>query len=217
MATHFSKETMQFFRGLKRNNDRVWFNERKHIYERSVKGPMLALIAEVNEALGEFAPELVRPPQKVMLRIYRDTRFSNNKLPYKTQQSAWWGHEGMGKGGSGFYLSVNPERVTVAAGMYMPEAEQLLAVRRMLLERHAAFRAALQAAGRRGMLVEADGSALTRAPKGFPAEHAALDLIKQKRWGVLGRPAGGGGAGADAGARGGEAVSRGGAGGGDAA
>jgi len=184
MGTHFSPETMKFLRGLKRNNDRVWFNERKDVYERAVKAPMLAVIGEVNEALAEFAPGLVRPAQKVMLRIYRDTRFSNNKLPYKTQQSAWWGHEGLGKGGSGFYLSVNPEVVTIAAGMYMPDAEQLLAVRRMLLEQHAAFRRATKAAMRRGMMEDSDSNALTRAPKGFPTEHPALDLIKQRRWGV---------------------------------
>ena len=184
MATHFTPETMTFFRGLKRNNDRVWFNERKHIYERSVKEPMLALIGELNHAIAEFAPELLRPAPKAMLRIYRDTRFSKNKTPYKIHQAAWWGRDGLGKGGGGFYLSVNPERVMVAAGMFMPDAEQLLAVRRMLLERHAAFRAAVKAATKRNGMTPTEGEPLTRAPKGFPVEHPALDLIKQRRWGA---------------------------------
>ena len=185
MATHFSPETIKFLRGLKRNNDRVWFNARKEIYERSVKAPMAALVGEVNAALMEFAPQHVRPPQKSMLRIYRDTRFSNDKRPYKIHQAAWWGGEGMSKTtGGGFYLSVNPERVMVAAGLFMPDAEQLLAVRRMLLERHAAFRAAMKIATRHGAMTATEGEPLTRAPKGFPAEHPALDLIRQRRWGV---------------------------------
>ncbi len=175
---------MAFFRGLKKNNDRVWFNDRKAVYVRAVKEPMLALVGELNHAIAEFAPELIRPPQKAMLRIYRDTRFSKNKTPYKTHQAAWWGRSGLGKGGGGFYLSIGPAEVTIAAGMYMPEAEQLLAVRRMLLERHKEFRAAMKKAMRGGMMEESHGDGLTRAPKGFPADHPALDLIKQKRWGV---------------------------------
>ena len=185
MATHFSVEAMRFLRGLKRNNDRVWFAERKYIYERAVKAPMVALVSEVNEALAEFAPEHVRPPQKAMLRIYRDVRFSSDKRPYKIHQAAWWGREGMPKtSGAGFYLSVNAERVVVAAGLFMPDAEQLLAVRRMLLQRHPAYRSAVKVATRRGAMTASDGQPLTRAPKGFPAEHAAVDLIKQRRWGV---------------------------------
>ena len=83
MGTHFSDEALKFLRGLKRNNDREWFAERKAVYEREVKAPMLALIAEMNEAMLGFAPENVRPPQKAMMRIYRDIRFSQDKRPYK--------------------------------------------------------------------------------------------------------------------------------------
>src|SRR5207245_2963771 len=90
MATHFSGEALKFLRGLKRNNDRVWFEARRGLFEKELKEPMLKLIGEVNQAMAEFAPMHVRPPQKIMMRIYRDIRFSKDKRPYKNHVSAWW-------------------------------------------------------------------------------------------------------------------------------
>ena len=71
------------------------------------------------------------------MRIYRDIRFSKDKRPYKTNLAAWWARHGMEKtSGGGFYLEVSPTAVRIAAGAYMPEREQLLAIRRMLVDRH---------------------------------------------------------------------------------
>src|SRR3984885_15873400 len=142
MATYFSGKALKFLRGLKRNNDRVWFEARRSVFEKELKEPMLKLIGEVNEAMAEFAPMHVRPPQKIMMRIYRDIRFSKNKQPYKTHVSAWWVRDGLEKtSGGGFYFHVSPEEVFVAAGVYMPEREQLLAIRRHLAEHHKELRA----------------------------------------------------------------------------
>ena len=105
MATYFSGEALKFLRGLKRNNDRVWFEARRGVFEKELKEPMLKLIGEVNEAMAEFAPMHVRPPQKIMMRIYRDIRFSKDKRPYKNHVSAWWVRDGLQKtSGAGFYL-----------------------------------------------------------------------------------------------------------------
>src|SRR5260370_36493439 len=142
MATHFSNEALKFLRGLKRNNDREWFAERKAVYEREVKAPMLALVGEVNEAMLGFAPENVRPPQKAMMRIYRDIRFSADKRPYKTHQGAWWARTGLEKtSGGGFYFHVSGAGVPIGAGGFVPEREPLLALRRYLVGPHAAMRA----------------------------------------------------------------------------
>jgi uncharacterized protein (TIGR02453 family) len=188
MATHFSGEALKFLRGLKRNNDREWFGARKDVYERELKEPMLKLIGEVNEAMVEFAPMHVRPPQKIVMRIYRDIRFSKNKQPYKTHVSAWWVRDGLQKtSGAGFYLSVNPEAVVVAAGVYIPEREQLLAIRRYLAEHYEEFRAVMKGRKLRSLMQENDGVSLTRAPKGFPEDHPAIDLLKNKQWGVSAR------------------------------
>jgi uncharacterized protein (TIGR02453 family) len=188
MATHFSNEAIKFLRGLKRNNDRIWFDERKAVYERELKAPMLALIGEVNEAMVKFAPMHVRPPQKIMMRIYRDIRFSKNKQPYKTHISAWWVRDGLEKtSGGGFYFHMSPEEVFVAAGVYMPEREQLLAIRRHLAEHHQEFRSLMKAKKLRALMTENDGAPLTRAPKGFPEDHPAIDLLKNRQWGVSAR------------------------------
>ena len=185
MPTHFTPEALKFLRGLARRNDRVWFEERKPVYEQALKAPMLALIAEINTALAEISPAHVRPPQKAMMRIYRDIRFSKNKQPYKTQVAAWWAAEGMEKtSGGGFYLSLSATELTIAAGCYMPEPEQLLAIRRYLLSHHEELRALLADKKLRAKLGEFDGLKLTRAPKGFAADDPAIDLILHRQWGV---------------------------------
>jgi uncharacterized protein (TIGR02453 family) len=189
MATHFNDAGLKFLRALKRNNDREWFNARKPVYEAEVKAPMLAVIAEINQGLMKAAPEFVRDPAKIMMRIYRDTRFSKDKLPYKTNIAAWWARQGMEKtSGAGFYLDVNPDQVTIAAGCYMPEKEQLLAIRRHLLEHHAELRKLLAskklvAAG----MFSFEALKMTRPPKGFPADSPAIDLILHRQWGVAAR------------------------------
>jgi uncharacterized protein (TIGR02453 family) len=101
---------------------------------------MLAIVRKITDAMTEFAPNHVRPAEKSLFRIYRDTRFSNNKLPYKTHVAAWWSHMGMEKtSGAGYYFQVSPKGVVIAAGAYMPEKEQLAAIRHWLLENHVAF------------------------------------------------------------------------------
>jgi uncharacterized protein (TIGR02453 family) len=185
MGTHFSPEALKFLRGLKRNNDRAWFEPRRAVYERELKAPMLALIGEVTAAMMEFAPRHVRPAQKCMMRIYRDTRFSTNKSPYKTQIAAWWARDGLEKtSGGGYYFHVSPQEVVIAAGVYRPQREQLLAIRTYLLEHHAVLRKILAEKKLKKAMDEFDGLRLTRAPKGFPADHPALDLLLCQQWGV---------------------------------
>jgi uncharacterized protein (TIGR02453 family) len=178
-------EGMKFLRNLTKHNDRPWFNERKAVYEAELKEPMLAIIRKVTDAMIDFAPNHVRPAEKSLFRIYRDTRFSNNKLPYKTHVAAWWSHMGMEKtSGAGYYFQVSPKGVVIAAGSYMPEKEQLAAIRNWLLENHSAFRKLLNKPAVKKTFTEFEGDALTRPPKGYPPEHPAMDLIKCKQWGL---------------------------------
>jgi len=178
-------EGFKFLKGLEKHNDRDWFNERKAIYEAELKEPMLAIIRKVTDAMLDFAPSHVRPAEKSLFRIYRDTRFSNNKLPYKTHVAAWWSHTGMDKtSGAGYYFQVSPKGVVIAGGAYMPEKEQLAAIRNWLLENHAEFRKLLTKPAIKRTFTEFEGAALTRPPKGFPPEHPAIDLIKCKQWGL---------------------------------
>ena len=184
VAPHYTPETLKFLRGLKRNNDREWFNARKAIYEREVKAPTQAIVAAINEAMLRFAPENIQPPQKAAFRIYRDIRFSPNKKPYKTHQGAWWARSGLEKtSGGGFYFHVAPDEVTVAAGVYMPEREQLLAIRRHIEANHDEMRALLKSRKLLSLLNEWEGNKLTRPPKGFAPESPAADLILNRQWG----------------------------------
>jgi uncharacterized protein (TIGR02453 family) len=170
---------------LVRHNDREWFQPRKAIFEAELKEPMLAIVRMVTDAMADFAPAFVRPAEKSLFRIYRDTRFSNNKLPYKTHVAAWWSHQGMEKtSGAGYYFHISAKEVVIAAGAYMPEKEQLAAIRHWLLLNHAAFRKLLQKPAVRKTFAEFEGNSLTRPPKGFPCDHPALDLIQCRQWGL---------------------------------
>ena len=131
---YFHEAGLNFLKSLRRNNRREWYQAHKQQFERELKQPMLALIEAVNGAMQDFAPAHVRPPQKCMMRIYRDIRFSPDKRPYKSHVSAWWSREGLEKtSGGGYYMHISPDEVHIAAGVYMPEREQLLALRQYLL------------------------------------------------------------------------------------
>ena len=187
MPNHFTAESFKFLRGLARNNDREWFEARRGVYERSLKAPMLALLDEINVAMGGFAPEHVRPPHKAMMRIYRDIRFSSDKRPYKRHLAAWWSRRGMEKtSGGGFYLQISPQEVVIAAGVYMPEREELLALRRWMSEHHVSYRAAVTKLlkTRSAGFETIEAQALTRMPKGFAADDPADELVRAKNWGI---------------------------------
>jgi uncharacterized protein (TIGR02453 family) len=181
----FRPEALTFLRNLARNNDREWFQPRKAVFEAELKEPMLAVIRKVTETMMDFAPSFVRPAEKCLFRIYRDTRFSANKLPYKTHVAAWWSHQGLQKtSGAGYYFHVSAKEVIVAAGAYMPEKDQLSQIRHWLLDHHAEFRKLLQMPTIRKTFEEFEGNALTRPPKGFPCEHPGMDLIRCRQWGL---------------------------------
>ncbi len=180
---------MRFLRNLARHNDRVWFEGRRALYERAARQPLHAVIEEINQSLADFAPDFVRPPHKVAMRIYRDIRFSPDKRPYKHNLGAWWSRRGMERTSApGFYLQVGPTEVFVAAGIYGPERVELLAIRRWLAEHHQRYRETLapllKARGKQPALVPLDSNALTRNPKGFAPDDPASDLLRARNWGI---------------------------------
>lgn len=182
---YFRPEALTFLRNLARHNDREWFAPRKAQFEAELKEPMLAVVRKITDAMLDFAPDHVRPAEKSLFRIYRDTRFSHDKRPYKSHVAAWWSHQGLQKtSGAGYYFQISPKGVVIAAGAYMPEKEQLAAIRNWLLENHVAFRKVVQTPTIHRVFDEFEGEALTRPPKGFPPDHPAIDLIKQKQWGL---------------------------------
>ena len=179
----FPAEMPRFFRALKRNNRREWFQPRKHLYERHVKEPMLELVAALNTELAKFAPAYVTDPKKALFRIYRDTRFSHDKTPYKTHIAASFSRRGSERLHlGGFYFSVSLESVEIAGGIYHPEPETTLLVRNHIADSHAELRRILGSRSVKKFFGKLDGDTLTRSPKGFDPAHPAAEFIKMKDW-----------------------------------
>src|SRR6516225_335862 len=129
----FSPDALTFLRGLKRNNRREWFQPRKERYEALIKAPMLELIGCLNAEFARFAPDYVTPPEKAAYRIYRDTRFSPDKTPYKTHISAIFPRRSaIKREGAVFYLHFTEKDVLAFGGVYSPERDELLAYRGLL-------------------------------------------------------------------------------------
>ena len=182
---YFRPEALTFLRNLGKHNDRGWFTPRKAQFEAELKEPMLAIVRRITGAMVDFAPNHVRPAEKSLFRIYRDTRFSNDKRPYKTHVAAWWSHQGLAKtSGAGYYFHVSAKEVIIAAGAYMPEKDQLAAIRHWLLDHHTEFAKVLRGPKVRKHFTEFEGNPLVRPPQGFRAEHPGMDLIRCRQWGL---------------------------------
>jgi uncharacterized protein (TIGR02453 family) len=182
---YFTEEALRFLRGLKRNNKREWFEARRDVYERELKQPMLALIERITDGMADYAPAFMRPATKCLFRIYRDTRFSADKSPYKSHLGAWWARSGLEKtSGGGYYMHIGSTEFVIAAGAYMPEKDQLLAIRRHLLEHHAEWKKLIENRALLRLFSVHEPRALARAPKGFPADHPAIEWIRWRQWGV---------------------------------
>src|SRR5260370_12685613 len=179
----FPPEAMTFLRGLKKNNTREWFQPRKEIYEEKVKAPMLELVTALMQRLADFAPDYVADPNKAIYRIYRDTRFSKDKTPYKTHIAAIFKHTHLEKhSGAGFYVSVSPGEIEVGGGVYMPLPEHLRSIRNYMAEHHEEFRRVAAARAVRRLLGDVIGETATRLPKGFSAAHHAEDLLRRQQF-----------------------------------
>jgi len=178
------KEGIAFLRALKKNNDREWFTPRKAEFEATVKQPMIELVTAIHREMMRFAPQYVGEPAKCVYRIYRDTRFSKDKTPYKTYASALLLRNGFDRhaGSAGIYFSVSPTEIEVAGGVYAPDRDVLLTVRQYIADNHNQFRATFAAPKVRKLFGELWGDSVTRLPKGFDAEHPAEDLIRRKHY-----------------------------------
>ncbi len=190
--TGFEPDAIDFLAELAVNNDREWFNPRKADYERLLKAPMEALVAALADRLAARDIPLQADPKRSLFRIYRDTRFSKDKSPYKTNLGATFPWLERGADGqpvvaeasahsNGGYFSFQPGEMYVGGGMWRPEKSRLDAFRRALVEDPDRVRAALEDPG----FVAAFGSVsasehLKRIPTGYPPDHPMADLLRYK-------------------------------------
>lgn len=175
--SYFSADIFQFLRQLKRNNDREWFAENKERYQKTVVEPALAFIADFASPLADFAPHFVadaRPTRGSLFRIYRDTRFSGDKTPYKTHVGINFRHEdGKNVHAPLYYLHLEPTGCFAAAGIWHPDSRTMTQVRTAIAADPKGWKKAT-------VRLELEGDSLTRPPKGFDPEHPLIKDLKRK-------------------------------------
>ncbi len=179
----FPPETRKFLRNLKRNNRREWFQPRKETFDEVVKTPMTELVLALGEAMRDFAPELNTDPKKAVYRIYRDTRFSKDKTPYKTWIAAVFSPRGFPKhSAAGAYFHIGPDEILTGGGIYSPGPPELRALRQHIGDGAEELRAILGSGTFRKTFGEMSGERLKRVPKGFAPDHPAADLLVHKQF-----------------------------------
>ena len=178
---------MTFLRGLAKNNRKEWFEEHRADYETTVKGPMAALVEEVDVRLAEITPEIVGSPKKSMFRIHRDVRFSKDKSPYKTNAACWFYHRDAGRGvggeaahgGAGFYFHFAPTGSFCGGGIWMPPRPALQRIRQSLVDDVEGFDEIVLARAFRRRFGDLDPEAmLTRMPRGYDESHPAAKWLR---------------------------------------
>ena len=180
---YFSDKSFRFLRGLARNNRREWFLGHKADYEAHVRGPFQRLLQDLQPELAAISRHYRADPRPVggsLFRIHRDTRFANDKTPYKTHAGARLYHERFRETDSpSFYTHVQPGRCFGGAGRWHPEAPTRRRIREFILENPEAWRKAVHSPAFRRRF-ELGGEMLTRIPRGFPAEHPLAEDLKRQ-------------------------------------
>ena len=184
-APRFRPKTLRFLRALKRNNRREWFNAHRDDYEAYVRQPMTAIIERLAVDFRAFAPELVASPKMSMYRIYRDTRFSENKTPYKTHVAAVLSdaRPAEARGRRRCTFTSRPTRSGSAAACTRRRPPQLLAVREHIAgQRQAAARDRRVAGVPASSVGALEGERLQRVPRGFPKDHQAAGYLRYRQF-----------------------------------
>ena len=175
--------SFRFLRELARNNNREWFAANKARYEKSTRDPFLRLIGDLAEPLAKISPHFradPRPSGGSMFRIYRDTRFANDKTPYKAWLGARLYHERSRQMPAPlFYLHIAPGRCFVGGGLWHPESATVKRIRDFLVDNTATWKKAVQAKRFREHF-ELGGESLTRPPRGYDPAHELIEDIKRK-------------------------------------
>lgn len=179
----FEPTILEFLEQLARNNNRPWFQANRERYERQVFEPCMAFIRAFRPRLKKISPYFVASDRRIggsLMRVYRDTRFSGDKTPYKTNVGIQFRHE-MGKDvhAPGFYVHIAPDECFLALGVWHPDAEALARIREAIVERPERWR---RACGDRKFrqCFALEGDCLKKPPRGFPADHPLVEDLKRK-------------------------------------
>lgn len=182
MKSALQSSTLQFLKTLNSNNNREWFNENKQLYLDAQQN-VIQFVENLIEEVAKFDEEILKTDaKKAVFRIYRDTRFSKDKIPYKNNFGA---SLGMGKGNriSGYYLHIEPGKSFLAGGIYQPESSVLKEIRKEIALSSEEFLKILEAKdfrnNFRGLSVE---SKLKRVPNDYEKDHPMGEFLKLKNF-----------------------------------
>ncbi len=180
---YFSRGFFTFLEELTANNNRPWFQENKPRYEKYVKEAALHFIEDFGPHLHKISRHFVADPSASggsLFRIYRDTRFSRDKRPYKTYVGIRFQHE-LAKNvhTPGYYLHLATDGIWMGAGIWHPESEALRKIRGSIMDDSAAWKRAKNAK-RFKQTWELSGDSLKRAPKGVDPDHPLIEDIRRK-------------------------------------
>jgi len=186
----FDPQAVKFLAQLERHNERAWFQANKGRYEQFIRQPALEFIQAIGRRMETFAPHVLADPSPTggsLMRIYRDTRFSDDKQPYKTNVGIQFRHERSDDvHAPSFYLHVDAKEFFICCGIWKPAGADLAAIRGRMLELPDAWLAARD--DRRFVRTwgEVTGDRLKRAPRGVEAAHPLAEDLKLKDFlGVL--------------------------------
>ncbi len=180
---YFTRQTFAFLSALAENNTREWFEEHKQDYEALVREPALDFISDMGNELPAISPHFRAVPKKMggsLMRVFRDTRFSKDKTPYKTNIGIQFRHEvGKDVHAPGYYVHIAPDESFVGVGLWHPEADVLFKIRQGLLEKPEAW---VKARDDKTFSQHFDlvGDALANAPRGFAKDHPLVEDLKRK-------------------------------------
>lgn len=179
----FPKDTIGFLADLSENNNREWFADNRDRYEANFLEPAMAFIRAMEKPLERVAPALSADAKKSggsLMRIYKDTRFSKDKTPYKTNIGIQFRHRaGKDIHAPGIYLHISPEECFVGAGMWRPDSTTLKKIREQVVEQEKRWRSTVN----RKTFAEAFSlydDRLKSAPRGFDKEHTAIEYLRLK-------------------------------------
>jgi len=179
----FTQATFKFLEALAVNNERPWFDAHKQEYEDLVRTPALDFISRMSDEMPAISRHFLAQPKKVggsLMRVYRDTRFSRDKTPYKTNIGIQFRHE-LGKDvhAPGYYLHIAPEECFLAVGLWRPEPGALFKIREAIAQNDKEWLAARDDSNFRSRFT-LEGDTLVNAPRGFARDHPLVDDLKRK-------------------------------------
>lgn len=174
-TTHLDKSVFNFLKELSENNNRDWFADNKPTYQAAHEH-FKKLAATINA--GMIKQDHIEKMK--LYRIYRDVRFSKNKLPYKNSFSGGFQRATKALRG-GYYFHLEPGGNSfVGAGFWQPEASDLARIREEVAADATPFRAIINSDNFKEHFGELQGEQLKTAPKGYPKDHSDIDLLRYK-------------------------------------